>query len=96
MGSASTSSFLGIILLIILTSKNTTNAIIKKLMTELIKEPYLKVALPTFKTRLEKSICPKKTPISGFIKLLTNDLTIAVNAAPIKRRLLNPLHYHVR
>ena len=52
-------------------------------MTELIKEPYLKVALPTFKTRLEKSICPKKTPISGFIKLLTNDLTIAVNAAPI-------------
>ena len=52
-------------------------------MTELIKEPYLKVALPTFKTRLEKSICPKKTPISGFIKLLTNYLTIAVNAAPI-------------
>ena len=56
---------------------------IKKLMTELMKLPYLNVASPTLKTRLEKSILPAKIPSRGLIKFFTKDCTIAVKAAPM-------------
>ena len=35
------------------------------------------------KTRLDKSIFPRKIPINGLIKSETNDFTIAVKAAPM-------------
>lgn len=69
--------------LIILIKMKTTNAIIIKLIIELINDPYLKVADPTVNFRFDKSTRPKKIPISGLIKLDVNDLTIPVKAEPM-------------
>ena len=50
---------------------------------EFRKLPYLKLASPTLRVKLDKSILPIKRPMSGLIKFLTSDFTIAVKAAPI-------------
>ena len=66
-----------------LTSRNTTHAMIRNLMTALMKLPTINCASPSPKLMALKSTPPITSPISGLTRSSTKEVTIAVNAAPI-------------
>ena len=66
-----------------LTTRKTTNAISKKLITAWIKLPYSTVASPTWIDSDVKSTPPMMMPISGITMSLTSEVTMPVNAAPM-------------
>ena len=90
-GSAGTSSTTGSSFLpklrklfIILTNKNTTNAVIRKLMTPVMNCPYNTSTPLIVKTYPEKSVVPPVTiAINGLINVSTKDFTNPVNADPM-------------
>ena len=69
-------------LFIILISVNSTMAIIRKLITAVIKEPYLMLTPNTDNTKSLKSVFATR-PISGEIMSSVREVTMFWNAAPM-------------
>ena len=68
-----------------LTMQNSTKAIIRKLMTAVIKAPYLKTSLPSPKTShiMASKLTLPRIPRIGLMRLSVSEVTSVENAPPM-------------